>query len=313
MERCYSHFIVQQSSRLAILAGYATTSHSLLMSQLLKTVLCGLLLICLWVRPAIAAEAPIALPSIAPTEVPQTTVLDLYNELSTLGDKAFAATNTGDFKTAESYWTQIIDRFPENPAAWSNRGNSRVSQNNLEGAIADFNKASELAPNAPDPYINRGTALEGLGKWEEAIADYNRALALDPKDPLALNNRGNAETGLGQWEQAIADFKQAADLAPNYAFARANYALALYQVGQTSEALRTMRNLVRKYPQFADMRAALTAALWVQGNHGEAESQWVSAVGLDSRYKDLEWVKNTRRWCPAMVAALEKFLTIKSS
>ena len=278
--------------------------------SLLRTVFSALLAVCLWFGGstlAIAAE-----PTPAP-EAAQPTALDLFSDLNTLGDKAFEATNIGDFKTAEGYWTQIIDRFPENPAAWSNRGNSKVSQNKLESAIADFNKASELAPDAPDPYINRGTALEGLGRWQEAIADYNKALALDPKDPLALNNRGNAETGLGEWEAAIADFKQAADLAPNYAFARANYALALYQTGQTTEAIRTMRNLVRKYPQFADMRAALTAALWVQGNQGEAESQWVSAVGLDSRYKDLDWVKNTRRWSPAMVAALEKFLTIKSS
>jgi tetratricopeptide (TPR) repeat protein len=282
--------------------------------SILKTVVSALLTICLWFGGsswAIAA-ASTSPPEAAP-EVAQPTALDLFSDLNALGDQAFEATNKGDFKTAEGYWTQIIDRFPENPAAWSNRGNSRVSQNKLESAIADFNKASELAPDAPDPYINRGTALEGLGRWQEAIADYNKALALDPKDPLALNNRGNAETGLGEWAAAIADFKQAADLAPNYAFARANYALALYQTGQTTEAIRTMRNLVRKYPQFADMRAALTAALWVQGNQGEAESQWVSAVGLDSRYKDLDWVKNTRRWSPAMVAALEKFLTIKSS
>ena len=86
--------------------------------------------------------------------------------------------------------------------------------------------------------------------------------------------------------------------------------MALYQAGQTEEATRTMRNLVRKYPKFADMRAALTAALWVQGKRGEAESQWVSAVGLDSRYKDAEWVATVRRWPPAMVAALEKFLSL---
>jgi len=72
-----------------------------------------------------------------------------------------------------------------------------------------------------------------------------------------------------------------------------------------------MRNLVRKYPQFADMRAALTAALWVNGQQGEAESNWVAAVGLDSRYKNLDWVAHTRRWPPTMVAALDRFLRLK--
>jgi tetratricopeptide (TPR) repeat protein len=194
-----------------------------------------------------------------------------------LAKKAFAATNAGDFATAENYWTQLIDRLPNNAALWSNRGNSRVSQNKLEAAIADYNKAIFLAPDAPDPYLNRGAALEGLGQWQAALTDY----------------------------------RQAADIAPDYAFARANYALALYQTGQTEEAIRTMRNLVRKYPKFPDMRAALTAVLWEQGQRGEAESNWVAVVGLDSRYKDINWVASVRRWPPKMVSALNKFLHLQ--
>lgn len=231
--------------------------------------------------------------------------------LAELRQQAFAATNSGNFAIAEDYWTQILDLIPDNPAVWSNRGNSRVSQNKLELAIADFNQAIELAPDAPDPYLNRGTALEGLGQWTAAIADYNRVLELDPNDAAAYNNRGNAAAGLGEWDKAIADYFKAAELAPDFAFARANYALALYQAGDKKAALRTMRNLVRKYPQFADMRAALSAVLWVEGQRGEAESNWVAAVGLDPRYKKLDWVAQTRRWPPAMVAALDKFLHLQ--
>lgn len=245
--------------------------------------------------PALAQSPP---PALSATQLQQ---------LDKLAQKAYTATNAGDFATAETYWTKIIEQFPDNPAALSNRGNARVSQNKLVDAIADYNKAIELAPNATDPYLNRGTALEGLGKWSDAIADYNRVLALDPKDAMAYNNRGNAKAGLGQWESALVDYRQSADMAPNFAFARANYALALYQTGQIDEAIRTMRNLVRKYPNFADMRAALTAAYWAQGKRGEAESNWVAAVGLDQRYKDIDWVANTRRWPPEMVTALEKF------
>jgi tetratricopeptide (TPR) repeat protein len=234
-----------------------------------------------------------------------------FQQLDELAQKALSATEIGDFAIAETYWTQIIEQFPDNPAALSNRGNARVSQNKLEEAIADYNKAIELAPSATDPYLNRGAALEGLGKWEQAIADYNHVLELDPNDAMAYNNRGNAEAGLEKWEEAIADYRKSTEIAPNFAFARANYALALYQTGKTAEAIRTMRNIVRKYPSFADMRAALTAVLWEQGKHGEAESNWVAAVGLDQRYKDINWVAHVRRWPPLMVAALEKFQELK--
>ncbi len=264
-----------------------------------------------WAIPALAAEpAPVSSKSAVEA---QPSVTDLFEKLDGLYQQALEATNKQDFAAAETYWTQMLEAFPYNPAVWSNRGNSRVSQNKLDEAIADYNKAIELAPDAPDPYLNRGAALEGLGKWNEAIADYNHVLELDPKDPVAYNNRGSAETGLGNWEAAIADFKKAADLAPDYAFARANQALALYQTGNPDESIRMMRNLVRKYPKFADMRAALTAALWAKGDRGEAESEWVAAVGLDSRYKNIDWLKNIRRWPPSMITAMEKFLTLKSS
>ena len=250
-------------------------------------------------------------PAIAQNQTPTFIAEEQLKQGDELANKAFEATEKGDFVTAEKYWTQLIEQFPTNPAIWSNRGNAKVSQNKLEEAIADFNQSMELAPNAPDPYLNRGTALEGLGKWDEAIADYNRVLEINPNDAMAYNNRGNAEAGKGKWEEAIADYQKATDLAPNFAFARANYALALYQVGKTDEAIRTLKNLARKYTLFPDVRAALTAALWVQGNRGEAESNWVAAVGLDSRYKDINWVKNIRRWPPNMVIALEKFLNLK--
>jgi len=250
-------------------------------------------------------------PVLAETTVPKITP-EQSKELYELVDAAFAATNQGDFATAESYWTGIITKFPTRAEAWSNRGNSRVSQYKLEAALMDYNQAIKLAPHVTDPYLNRGTALEGLGRWEEAIADYNYVLGLDPKDAMAYNNRGNAlAAGLNKWSEAIADYQKAVEIAPNFAFARANYALALYQIGQLPQAIQEMQNIVRKYPKFADMRAALTAAYWVGSKKGEAESNWVAAYGLDSRYKDINWVKNIRRWPPSMVSALDRFLQLK--
>jgi tetratricopeptide (TPR) repeat protein len=229
----------------------------------------------------------------------------------TLRTAAFTATNRGDFAQAEQYWTQLLELFPNNPAIWSNRGSSRVSQMKLTEAVADFDKSIELAPQIADAYLNRGTAWEGLKEWDKAIADYQQVLAVDADDAMAYNNLGNAHAGRGDWEKAKTYFYRATEITPGFAFARANYALSLYQLGDTSEAIRQMKNIVRKYRDFPDVRAALTAALWQDGQKGEAESNWIAAVGLDSRYRDLDWVKNNRRWPPLMVAALDRFLHLK--
>ncbi len=251
-----------------------------------------------------------SIPAVAATNPSQLTKAELQ-ELQEIFEEALTASNEGDFVAAEELWSQLIEKFPDNPALWSNRGNIRVSQNKLDEAFADYEKAIELAPYAPDPYLNRGIVYERLKEWEKAIADYNRVLKIDPEDPIAYNNRGNAEAGNGEWEKAIADYQKAFELVPDYAFARGNYALALYEIGETEKGIKTMKDLVRKYPSFADMRAALTACLWQEGKRGEAESNWVAAVGLDPRYQDLEWVAEIRRWPPAVTSGLEKFLKLE--
>ncbi|MFM7448936.1 MAG: tetratricopeptide repeat protein [Leptolyngbyaceae cyanobacterium] len=272
-----------------------------------------------WVSPVTAApgsQSPssetITTPASTVEAVSQPSIQGFLQELENLKQKAFQATNEGDFKAAEDYWTQLIERLPQSPVVWSNRGNTKLSQNKLQSAIADYDKAIELAPEVPDAYLNRGIAYEALGRWDDAIADYDQALKLNPNDAAAYNNRGNAAAGKGDWQAALLDFKQAAEMGRKFSFARNNYALALYQLGQTGEAIRTLRQLVRKYPNFADARAALTAALWAEDKQGEAESQWVSVIGLDARYKDLAWLQNTRRWPPALVTAMEKFLKLKA-
>jgi tetratricopeptide (TPR) repeat protein len=263
-----------------------------------------------WAPPAWAAPANLELGSSSTDQLNS-----LWDSNAERGDnlrtQAFLATNKGDFSAAEGYWSQLLELFPQNPAIWSNRGNSRVSQHKLPEAIADFNRSIELAPQFTDAYLNRGAAWEGLKEWEKAIADYHHILEVDKDDAMAYNNLGNAYAGQGEWEKAKEYFYQATELDSKFAFARANYALALYQLGDREEAMRTLKNIARKYRDFPDVRAALTAALWQNGQRGEAESNWIAAIGLDARYRDLAWVKDNRRWPPVMVAALENFLHLR--
>jgi Flp pilus assembly protein TadD len=92
--------------------------------------------------------------------------------------------------------------------------------------------------------------------------------------------------------------------------ARASEALAAFQLGDLEAAEQQLRSIIRRYPLFADARAGLTALLWQQGGRGEAESHWVSASGLDPRYRDPEWLLAVRRWPPVPVAALQQFLAL---
>lgn len=220
----------------------------------------------------------------------------------------------GDFVIYEEYWMQIIDEFPFHTATavYSNQYNLEVkNQNRLKVPIWNDNKSIEMMPNETNFYLNGNKAWGRLKRWNKAITDYNHNPESDFKDVMAYNKQSDTKVDLGNWNRVIADYQKATEINPEFLWIKANQALELYETGKKENAITMMKNIVRKYPQFADMRAALTAAYWANGQLGEAKSHWISAYGLDSRYKDIYWVENVRCWPPSLIIALKDFLKLQ--
>jgi tetratricopeptide (TPR) repeat protein len=231
--------------------------------------------------------------------------------LAPLFQQALAASRAGRFDLALPLWSRVLELAPEDAAAWSNRGNVRLGLGDALGAIADQDHSLQLEPDNVDAHLNRGTAEEALGRWEAAADDYHWILDRDPGEASALYNLGNVEGSRGDWPAARDRFEAAAAARPGFAMARSSAALAAFELGDLAAAERELRNLIRRYPLFADARAALTALLWQRGAWGEAESHWAAASGLDSRYRQSDWLLQIRRWPPGPVAALRRFLDLR--
>jgi tetratricopeptide (TPR) repeat protein len=107
-----------------------------------------------------------------------------------------------------------------------NRGIEKGKNGDLDGAIADFNRAIELDPKDDAPYYNRAQAKRLKKDTAGAIADYTRAIELGSTNPAAYNNRGNARADNNDPDGAIADYTRAIELKPDYARAYYNRAVA---------------------------------------------------------------------------------------
>ena len=55
-----------------------------------------------------------------------------------------------------------------------------MAKNDLDGALADFNRAIELKPDEAALYVNRGQVKWGQKDADGALADFNRAVDLKP-------------------------------------------------------------------------------------------------------------------------------------
>lgn len=194
-----------------------------------------------------------------------------------------------------------------------NRGNSYLMLGQFEDALVQFNAAAELAPDSADVYLSRGIVEEKLFLWDAAIADYNKANTIYKKrpfagdDPTAISNIANAETGLLQWENALRDFTKAAQLKPDFLAPQIGRALVLYQLDRPDETYQYFRTLAIKYPYFPDGQAVLAALYFERGDIKAANDCFENAVEEDSRYEDIDWVLNIRRWPPKLVTTFARF------
>src|SRR5262245_1026324 len=86
-------------------------------------------------------------------------------------------------------------------------GVTRRETGDLDGALADFNRAIAMDPRSAWAYFGRGTILGEQGKLDEAITDFDRAIELDPQFALAYANRGLARLRRGENYIAKKDFR----------------------------------------------------------------------------------------------------------
>jgi tetratricopeptide (TPR) repeat protein len=104
-------------------------------------------------------------------------------------EKGWQSFNEGDPAAALRSFQQAIIIDPKYAPAYYAQGHASLAQNRLGAAIANFNKAIELAePPMVEAYVNLGFALTLSGRDQEGLQVYNQALALDPMNKeLHLN------------------------------------------------------------------------------------------------------------------------------
>src|SRR5947209_14999987 len=107
------------------------------------------------------------------------------------------------------------EREPRTTEEFNDRGIARKAKGDLDGAIADYDRAISLNPTYALAYYNRGIARGDKGDLNGAIADYTKAVELNPDYVSAYYNRGNVRRERGELDEAVADYTKASALNPS--------------------------------------------------------------------------------------------------
>ena len=176
---------------------------------------------------------------------------------------------------------------PESPATaddFFNRARAKKAAGDLDGAIADYDRAIQIDPKAAAIYNNRGLAKQAKGDLDAAIADFNRAIQLNPKDTIAYSNRGNAKRDKGDLDGAILDYNRAIRLDPKYAYAYYNRGLAKKQKSDLDGAIADYNRVIELDRKFAKAYCDRGVAKRRKGDLDGAISDYDRTVELDPKY-----------------------------
>ena len=126
--------------------------------------------------------------------------------------KARDSEKNGNYQEAINYYTSYLIKYPNDAAAYNNRGNAKADLEDYRGSIQDFNKAIEINPNIETAYNNHGVAKYNLGDYQGSIRDYNKTIEINPNYASAYYNRGIAKYNLGDKIGACLDWSKAGEL-----------------------------------------------------------------------------------------------------
>jgi tetratricopeptide (TPR) repeat protein len=90
------------------------------------------------------------------------------------------------------------------------------SYQQLDLALADFDKAVALQPANIDTRYNRAVALERKGEFDQALLDLAKVMEARPNDLNGLYERGYVYLKKGEYDRAIADFDQLLRISPQF-------------------------------------------------------------------------------------------------
>lgn len=149
----------------------------------------------------------------------------------------------GNFAGAEPLLKKAVRVDSGNPHVLFNYANVLRALDKTDDALAWFAKVIALSPNFAEAHLNRGAILLARKELQGAIAEFDRAIAIAPSS-AAFANRGSASQQLGQLDEAHNSYQSAVELAPSNPQNHFALSEVLTQMGRDDEAIGALERTV---------------------------------------------------------------------
>jgi len=148
------------------------------------------------------------------------------------------------------------------------------SMHNYDGALVEYKKAIDLAPNQPGTHEHMGNTFWSIGKWDSAETEFKAELANDPSNCTARWKLANAMLEVNAPAQdALTEVNRAIDECPTLMQARVDRARALVKLDKHDEALPDLLLAEKDSPNEPSIHFWLSAVYKAQGKTSDAQQE----------------------------------------
>jgi len=185
------------------------------------------------------------------------------------------------YRTYSDLAAQTLSRLgqvaPESPQMHQILAQAMASQDDFQGAIAQYRRALEIDPHLPGAHFEIGQLTLANSSTEPsrqiAEKEFQAALSANPGDAESLYMLGEIEWLRSQPQEALAFYNQALAVRPAFVDAHIAAGKALITLGRTDEALKQLLEAVRLDPQSEVAHYRLSEAYRKLGRTQDAERE----------------------------------------
>lgn len=169
------------------------------------------------------------------------------------------------------------------------RGDIMASMKNFDGALVEYKKAVDIAPNQIGTHYKLADAYWQVDDWADATEQFQAELANDPGNCNAQWKLGNIllEQHMRP-EEALDDINKALQTCPDLTEARPDRATALIRLNKYEEAVSDLKTAIKGDPNEPRLHFMLAQAYRGLGRTADANAEMATFGKLEQNARAAE-------------------------
>ena len=163
------------------------------------------------------------------------------------------------------------------------RGDTQLADDNLEAALASFQRAAQITPKMAVAHSRLGGLYERMGEYDEAINSYGEAVRYDPYSFVDAFQLARLFHFVDRTVDAIQAYLHVVQLNPDDFNSQLNLGVCYQESGDLDQAIERFRKAIQIDPQQPYAYVNLGVALDGQQRHYEAIRAYKEALERDGQ------------------------------